>query len=190
LVNGFDLISPGDDLKAARKNLLDQVDNLIEPDDDGPSTKDAKDAHESGELRGLWRKVREYQVNLKEGTCTQAEHDAAVEAFFAWQRKSDRLAVLKTSTDTQMQQLKHQLLEMLRAADVYVLERGAIEQYYPDTISGADKPSRAQDFCTKIATRDAILACCGEQECVRDGTLIKDKEFNLIFSNIFSGLSS
>jgi putative ATP-dependent endonuclease of OLD family len=144
LVNGFDLISPGDDLKAARKNLLDQVDNLIEPDDDGPSTKDAKDAHESGELRGLWRKVREYQVNLKEGTCTQAEHDAAVEAFFAWQRKSDRLAVLKTSTDTQMQQLKHQLLEMLRAADVYVLERGAIEQYYPDTISGADKPSRAR----------------------------------------------
>jgi hypothetical protein len=162
LVNGFDHIAPGDAVKTARNNLLAKVDELVVPDANGPSTKDAKDAHDSGELRGLWRRVRERQAELKAGACTQDDHDQAVEAFFAWQRKSDRLAVLKTSNDGQLLQMKWRLLEMLRAVDVYVLERGAIEQYYPDTVMGADKPSRAQDFCAKVATRDAILNCCGE----------------------------
>jgi len=185
LVNGFDHIAPADAVKTARNNLLAKVDELIVPDANGPSAKDAKDAHESGELRGLWRKVRESQSKLQAGECTQAEHDAAVEAFFAWQRKSERLAVLKTSTDVQMLQLKNRLIEMLRGVDVYVLERGAIEQYYPDTITGADKPSRAQDFCTKVATRDEILACCGEQSVERNGALQSIKEFDLIFQGIF-----
>jgi len=187
LVNGFDHIAPDDAVKTTRDNLLAKVDELIVPDANGPSAKDAKDAHDSGELRGLWRRVRESQAKLKDGACTQEEHDGAVEAFFAWQRKSDRLAVLKTSSDAQMLESKHQLLEMLRTVDVYVLERGEIEQYYPDTITGADKPSCAQDFCAKVATRDAILACCDEQEFMRDGTLTKEKEFNLIFGAIFNG---
>ena len=185
LVNGFDHIAPDNAVKTARDNLLAKVDELIVPDANGPSAKAAKDAHDSGELRGLWRKVRGGQAELKAGTCTQAEHDAAVEAFFAWQRKADRLSVLQTSTDVQMFELKHRLLEMLRAVDVYVLERGAIEQYYPDTITGADKPSRAQDFCSKVATRDAILACCGEQTVTREGVQTTVKEFDLIFQGLF-----
>ena len=186
LLNGFEHIAPSDALRNARDNLLSKVDELIEPDATDPSARDAKDAHDSGELRGLWRRVKESQTKLKNGACTQAEHDQAVEAFFAWQRKSDRLAFLKSSTDTKMLQLKCQLLEMLRSVDIYVLERGAIEQYYPEVIIGADKPSRAQDFCMKVGTRDAILACCGDQEFERDGALIREKEFNLIFNSIFN----
>ncbi len=187
LVNGFDHIAPNDELKTARNQLLEKVDKLIVPNPNGPSTKDAKDAHESGELRGLWRKVRECQASVKAGKCTQAEHDEAVEAFFAWQRKSERLDVLQKGDDPQMIQLKHRLLAMLRRDNIYVLERGAIEQYYPDTITGPDKPSRAQDFCGKVATREAVLACCGEQETTRDEKTEKEKEFLLIFSGIFNG---
>lgn len=185
LVNGFDHIVPDNALKTARDKLLAKVDELIVPDANGPSTKEAKDAHDSGELRGLWRRVKQLQAELKAGECTQDDHDQAVEAFFAWQRKSDRLAVLSTSTDGQLLQLKWQLLEMLRAVGVYVLDRGAIEQYYPDTITGVDKPSRAQDFCAKVTTRDAILNCCGEQEFEHDGTQAKEKEFTLIFRGVF-----
>lgn len=186
LVNGFDHIEPDDAVKGARCDLLVKVDKLIEVGVNAPSTKDAKDAHDSAELRGLWRRVKNRQTELKAGSCTQDEHDQAVEAFFAWQRKSDRLAVLMNNTDRQFLQLKWKLLEMLRAIDVYVLERGAIEQYYPETISGVDKPSRAQDFCTKVATRDAILACCGEQEFVRNGKRINEREFTVIFNGIFN----
>ena len=85
-----------------------------------------------------------------------------------------------------MLKLKYRLLEMLRTVDVYVLERGAIEEYYPDTVVGADKPSRAQDFCAKVSTRNAILACCGEQEFERDDRQVREKEFSLIFSRVFA----
>jgi hypothetical protein len=185
LVEGFDKIDPDDALKTIRDRLLVKVDELDVPDAKGPSAKDAKNAHDSGELRGLWRRVKERQVELKDGKCTQDEHDQAVEAFFAWQRKSDRLSVLKTSTDNQLVHLKWKLLEMLRVVDVYVLERGEIEDYYPDFIAGADKPSKALDFRDKVATRDAILNCCGEQEFDRNGTRAKEKEFILILGSIF-----
>lgn len=187
LVSGFDHVAPDEAVKTARDNLLDKVDELIVPDDNssGPSAGEARDAHDSGELRGLWRRVRQRQAELKAGKCTTDEFGQAVEAFFAWQRRADRLAVLRNSTDGDLLQLKWRLLAMLRAVDVYVLERGAIEDYYPETIVGADKPSQAQDFCAKVATREAVLDCCGEQEYVSDGTLVKEKEFNLIFGGIF-----
>ncbi len=190
LLNGFNHITPSDELKDARNRLLNKVDELVVPDNDGPSKDDAKKAHDSGELRGLWRTVREHRQKLKSGECTQGEHDEAVDAFFAWQRKSDRLDVLKTSDDAEMLQLKHRILEILRAADVYVLERGAIEQYYPPAITGTDKPSRAQDFCAKIATRDEVLACCGEQTINENDLPMQVKEFDLIFRGIFGGPAS
>jgi len=191
LLNGFQHITPSDELRATRDNLLARVDELIEPDagSDAPSGADARDAHDSVELRGLWRRVRERQAEFQAGTCAQDDLNQAVNEFFAWQRKSDRLAVLMNSDDSQMLQLKWRLLEMLRQVDVYVLERGTIEQYYPDDITGPDKPSRAQDFCSKVVTRDAVLSCCGEQEFVRDGQAVTDKEFNLIFSPIFGNTS-
>lgn len=185
LVNGFDHVEPSDALKTARDALISTVDGLIVPNTYSPSASDANEAHDSGELRSLWRKVIENREKFRAGTCSQVEHDQSVEAFFSWQRKSDRLEVLKTGTDTQMIQLKHTLLRMLREADVYVLERGAIEQYYPDQIMGPDKPSRAQDFRNKISTRDGILACCGEQTIMKDEVPVQAKEFDLIFNGIF-----
>jgi putative ATP-dependent endonuclease of OLD family len=186
LINGFDHINPNDEVKAIRDQLLTKVDSLIVVDPGGPTTKEARDAHESGELRGLWSRVKLRQNDLKNGVCTQAEHDDAVNAFFAWQRKSDRLEILKNSADKELLKLKWNLLTLLRSMDVFVLEKGAIEAYYPEGITGADKPLRAQDFCNKINTRESILACCGEQEYERDGVEIRDKEFSLIFETIFA----
>lgn len=186
LVNGFQHIVPDDALKTAKDKLLAKVDELINPDGNAPSGEDARDAHDSGELRGLWQRVRQRQAEFQTGSCSQDDLNQAVEEFFAWCRKSDRLAVLMNSDDPDLLRLKWRLLKMLRAVDVYVLERGAIEQYYPDSIVGLDKPSQAQDFCMKVNTREAVLDCCGEQEFVRDGTLVKEKEFNLIFGSIFN----
>jgi hypothetical protein len=186
LVNGFNNIEPSSALKAAREALLTKVDALIVPDTSSPSAGEANEAHDSGELRGLWRNVKEFREKLMTGTCTQDEHDQAVDAFFSWQRKSDRLEILKNGTDAQMIQLKHSLLAMLRDIDIYILERGAIEEYYPSTITGADKPSRAQDFCAKVTTREELLACCGEQQITKKEKTTKVKEFEIIFSSIFT----
>jgi len=188
LVSGFDHINPDEATKIMRDNLLAKVDELIVPDANAgiPSGTEARDAHDSGELRGLWSRVKECTDGYQTGTCTRDVLNQAVEAFFAWQRKSDRLAVLMNSNDDQMVNLKWRLLERLRSTDVYVLERGAIEQYYPENIMGGDKPSRARDFCTKVETPEAILNCCGEQKFMRNGEFMQGKEFTLIFESIFN----
>jgi len=190
LLNGFHHVSPSEEIKAVRDNLLVKLDELIEPDaeDDEPTAAEARKAHDSGKLRGLWKIVQERQTEFIKSECTQDDLNQAVDSFFAWQRKSDRLAILMNSDDSQMLQMKWQLLEMLRKEDVYVLERGAIENYYPDHITGPDKPSKAEDFCVKFTTRDAVLDCCIEQEFERDGELMKESEFNLIFGSIFHEL--
>lgn len=73
LLNGFPLISPSEELKSARDDLLVKVDELIEPDtgDGEPAGAEALDAHGSGELRALWRRVQERQTELATGDCTQ-----------------------------------------------------------------------------------------------------------------------
>ena len=185
LLTGFDHISPDRPLQIARNDLLRHVDELVVLDGAEPTAKEAKEAHGSGDLRSLWSRVKQRRRDLAAGCCTQAEHDLAVEEFFAWERKSERLDVLKNSGDTQLLQLKWRLLDLLRQSDVFLLERGAIEQYYPDTITGADKPSKAEDFCMKVATREAILGCCGEQEVEREGRVVREKEFLLVFKDIF-----
>jgi putative ATP-dependent endonuclease of the OLD family len=186
LVNGFDQIDPDQDIKKARDELIQRVDQLVVPDDYVPTAKEAKDAHCSGELRSLWRKVKDLGIKYKAGNCTQEEYEKAVEEFFAWQRKSERLDILKNSGDGQMLVLKYKLLEMLRMRDVYVLERGAIEDYYPESIYGDDKPSKAQDFCAKMNTSEDVLSCCGEQPISATSSSM-EKEFILIFQRIFDG---
>jgi len=187
LLNGFHHVQPDATLKTARDSLLAEVDNLVEARDGDtiPTGAEVRTAHDSRELRSLWKRVRDLETELTAGRCTQNDLNQAVAAFFDWQRKSDRLAVLINSTDPNVLQKKWQLLEMLRQVDVYVLERGSIEQYYPNDITGPDKPSRAQDFSCRYTTRDAVLACCNEQEFVRGGESVREKEFTLIFKGIF-----
>jgi len=36
---------------------------------------------------------------------------------------------------------------------------------------------------------DDVLSCCGEQEFMRDGTLVKEKDFTLIFGGIFKEIN-
>lgn len=183
LVQGFEHIDPCDRMNEVRSRLLAKVDSLIEDDAPAPTMKDAKSARDSGELKNLWKEVKERTQQLRMDACTPAHLTDAVERFYAWQRKTDRNCVLQRSDDGEMVSLKHELLGMLRERDVFVLERGAIEEYYPPEIGGGDKPSRAQEFCEKVSTREAVLACCGEQPTYRDGGV--EKEFSLIFGKIF-----
>ncbi len=186
LTSGFDHIAPDVSLKEARQALLAEVDKHVPLDHGLPSTQAAKDAQRSGELRGLWKRMRDGEAAVKDGTLTLAEYGSLVDAFFGWQRKDERLEVLMASTNPEVIRLKRHLLSLLRDVDTFVLERGAIEEYYPATVSGSDKPSKAQDFCTKLTTRAHILSCCDTIDVVRDGTTTTAPEFEEVFFRLFS----
>lgn len=106
----------------------------------------------------------------------------AVDAFFAWEANDERLRLLSVSTTPEVIAAKHALLEELRKQNVFVLSRGAIEEYYTPSIVGGEKPARAQQFRREITTKEAILACCDNLPHL-DGTC---SEFELILKPIFS----
>lgn len=188
LLDGFQHVPNPESVRDLREQLIEAVDRLVEPEGDDAEvrSREAKKAHASGELRGLWKQVKARTAAFSEGQCTQEDLDAAMEEFVGWQRKPDRLSVLMECDDSDLLRLKWDLLEELRRQDVYVLERGAIESYYPSTVTGPDKPSRAQSFCDAVNTRDAVLNCCGTQDVTRNGEQVHEPEFISIFEGIFS----
>jgi hypothetical protein len=107
---------------------------------------------------------------------------ATLDEFFAYERKDMRLDVLATEMTTNFVSKKRELLLKLRERDVFILERGAIEAYYPPGIDTGDKPTRAQKFCNTVTTREALLACCAIV-AQPDGT--ECSELEMIFRQIF-----
>lgn len=187
LLGGFQHVPGSESVQELRNQLITRVDQLVEADEESKevTSKEAKKAHSSRDLRALWREVRLASDRYFAGQCAD-DLACAMGAFLGWQRKSDRLSVLMNSDDTDLLQNKWKLLDALRQLDVYVLERGAIESYYPDSIVGPDKPTLAQNFCEQVSTRDAVLECCGKQNIIRESQVEQESEFTLIFEGIFN----
>jgi hypothetical protein len=120
----------------------------------------------------------------KRGETTPDEVKEAEEKFFAERIADKRLQVLEDSEDKNIVAQKKEVLRLLREQDIYILGQGDIESYYPATVTGPDKPSRAMNFCKLVKDKAALLRLCGDTICA-DGKTI-EKEFNVIFNGIFA----
>jgi len=190
LVNDFDQIDPTEELKEARARLLEKVDRMIEEQrcdsEDAnalPTKAQAKEMQKSAKSRILCRNLIEALKAAKDGTGTVAVAESAYAEFYEYIQKDDRLSVLEEETDPEFIAEKRKLLALLREQDVYVLERGSIEAYYPENIEGHDKPTKAKCFCNTIKTKDEILRLCAEHDDFTHNGC--SKEFCLIFGRIF-----
>lgn len=184
LVHSFDQIDPPSDVMTLRSELITATDSALNAESTPDSSAtDIKDAHGRGDLKALWQRAKQAYTEYKAGRGSMDAVAGSVDEFFAWERDDVRLEALKTSCDDNIRARKIALLRALRALDVFVLERGDIETYYPPTIGGRDKPSKAQAFCNTVTTRDAALALCDEIE--EDEIATKDREFDVIFGAIF-----
>lgn len=186
IISGFEHVNPDEKLMEVKQDLMRAVDEQVESLAGEDAQNQAKKARSSGELRGLWRKVLDERAKLLKGESTVDDIHKAVEEFYAWERREDRLEVLQSSKDASIVKIKHRLLDMLRDVDVFVLERGAVEQYYPVDLTGPDKPTKAQNFCASISCSQDVYDCCGMQTVLRNEKYVEKPEFSLIFEKIFS----
>jgi len=83
---------------------------------------------------------------------------------------------------TKLQADKQALLRDLRAKGVMILERGDLEDYYPNEITGPDKTSKANDFRKKITKREQALQLASDVP-TSDGKT--RNEFEAIFARVF-----
>ena len=103
--------------------------------------------------------------------------------IFLFESTKPRLEVLKDHSRAEILAKKRELISELRNSGVYVLEKGAIEEYYPATVTGPDKPSKAQSFCAQISAREDCLALC-EQVNVNGQEVA---ELDVVFGGVFGG---
>ncbi len=185
LNEGFEHLEPDEELKKLHDTLNSEINRVLAAVTPAPepSGKAVKAAHEKTSLPALWRRVREARAAFDEDPARFPELDNAVTDFFAWEQKYQRREALQTAADLDLASAKSKLLAALRRRGVFILERGAIEAYYPLTVTGTDKPSKARNFCMEISTRESALGCCREFSCPE--TNISKSEFEFILGPIF-----
>jgi len=185
VIDGFGQIDPTPELIQSRQGLLAAIDATIKASGTSasPSTEQIKEAHTSQDIKSKWERARAVHDSFRNGKVSFEEVRGAVDEFFVWQRSEDRLAELRSPKSDEVLKLKRQLLTELRSHDVYVLDRGDVESYYPPAVTGPDKPSRAMALCGLIRSRDEALALC--PQIIIDGASTEKPELEIIFGLIF-----
>ena len=185
LNEGFEHLDPDDELKALHQSLNNEISRVIAAAGQAPApkAKAVKDARDKTALPKLWEKVREARAAVEKDSNLFPQFDAAVADFFAWEQKYQRREALEKTEDAALAIAKAKLLAALRRNGIFILEKGDIETYYPDGIVGSDKPSKAQNFCAIVTTKEQALGCCREVICPE--TNVKRPEFEFILGAIF-----
>lgn len=190
LVDGFDKLDPSETAKSIREKLLNAVDAEIDRTGANsiPKTDDIKNAQAKSDIRALWESVREAKRQFDTDPTTFETLDAAMRDFFAWERKNLRRDVLSAATSSEVKEFKLALIWELRRGGTFILERGALDGYYPADLPGGstDKPKRAQHFIDAHDTREKVLPLSSQQTCPDSGMVAT--EFEFIFSRIFGAV--
>jgi putative ATP-dependent endonuclease of OLD family len=166
VLDGFAQLDPDAEIIAARQLLLVAIDaaTTAAPAKE-PNADDIKKAQDNGTVKQLWAKVRAARVTFEADPSKFADLKSAVDAFFAWERKSIRYDELRSPTAQPVVSAKADLLAKLRKSGVFLWHKGAIDDYYPAGVAGPDKPSRAQSFRNTVTERPALIGCCPAITC-------------------------
>lgn len=180
LIEDFDKVCPSDRAKQLRDDLLKDVDAVIDAENklEKPSPNLLRE-----ELQRERAKVLYDQLVAARAANDVAEQARVLDELFIFERSKPRLEVLKDASRANILQKKRQLLSELRSAQICVLEKGAIEAYYPIGVAGTDKPSRAQAFCAMVTTSEAVKGLCETIEI--DGG--QTSELEAVMKKIFDG---
>jgi predicted ATPase len=178
LLEDFDKVCPAGHIKQLRDDLIKDIDAIIDTENklEDPSPRLLKE-----ELQRERAKIIYDRIVAARKANNVAEQTLALDELFVFERSKPRLEVLMDASRENIVIKKRKLLSELRAYGVFVWEKGAIEQYYPSAVSGADKPSKAQSFCSLVQTPEDVKALYNIIEC-NEGSL---PEILVVMNEIF-----
>ena len=179
LLDDFDKINPSDRAVELRNDLLRDVDthideqNLLQP----VPPKMLKREIQQERTRALHEEL----IAARQAGDTDKATDV-LDRLFSFERTNPRLEVLKAPPNQAIIDKKYQLLTELRSQNVFVLQKGAIEAYYPEAITGRNKIAKAQEYCTTVTSDEQVCALCSPVDC--DGETVP--ELKLIMQCVFN----
>jgi hypothetical protein len=180
LVEDFDKLDASERAIELRQQLLCLIDSIIvaENRQERPSPRLLREELQRDRARVLYE-----QLIVARAAVDIVQQTRILDELFVFERSKPRMVVLADNARVNVLALKRQLLAELRSLGVCILEKGAIEAYYPGGIIGGDKPSKAQSFCLSITTADQVRALCDRIEI--DGQQVPELE--VVMKMIFNG---
>ena len=178
LVDGFEKLEPSETALRMRSDLLQKVDAATARGEPVPTPNSEAIRREQArrEPRELWVAVRAARAEYDRDRSKLGELDAAVESFFAWEKRHIRTECLREGSVPDVAAAKAALIAELRNQGVFVLARGALEDYYPQSIAGADKLAKASAFRDSVRTKDHVLGLSGSVECPLTATRVTEHQ--------------
>jgi predicted ATP-dependent endonuclease of OLD family len=182
LIKDFDKTLPSPGARELLDDLLRDVDKIIEGENklDKPSPKLLKEELQRERAKALYEQLgtaREQGDITKQGEI--------LDQLFIAEKSNPRLEVLLDPARVNIVAKKRALIAELSNSGVYVLEKGAIEAYYPPEAVGADKPSKAQSFCSQVKTAEVVRSLC-DLITQPDGTSLHELE--ALLKRVFVGV--
>jgi putative ATP-dependent endonuclease of the OLD family len=185
VVDGFEHLGASESCKTIRELLIQQIDAYIARNDvvGTLSARDLRDIQQSTTRKAQFERIRAVYDSCLAGRASAAELKLAGDAFFQDETLKKRRTILQTHPSADILASKRELLRQLRADGICLLEKGAIEAYYPDGVTGQDKPSRAFQFCETVDSREKVLGLC---EMIPLPLQPAVAELELIFQRVFN----
>jgi putative ATP-dependent endonuclease of the OLD family len=180
LLEGFEKLGASPKAKEIRDELIVMLDAIIEAENlkQNPSPKILREETQRERFKSKVEALNEARQNQN------AELTAEIlNEIFLFERSKPRYELLRDHSREEVLRKKRELISELRSSRIYILEKGAIEAYYPATAVGPDKPSKAQSFCSNVTLREDLLALCDSIEV--DGKMTP--EFEAILGGVFGG---
>lgn len=184
LIKDFDKLGLPENINKQRGTLLALVDRIISDEGIGGEfcPEKIKQGVKKFSWKEKWEMFKESASKVSRGVPITPEEIEVIEQLLVIDREEPRLIVLKSHQAIQGR--KRNLLSLLRQYGVFVLEKGAIEDYYPPEILGKDKPSKAKIFCTMYPDSTSIKMRCNKVSIDDDRKEIS--EFEAIFEPMFT----
>jgi len=180
ILNDFNQIDPDEQFRVPRDQLIQAIDRHIEENElqIRMNNRDYERHLDRGSRRGVMNEIRQSRA--------EGNHDLIaekLEEFFDFEATNERFEVLK-DPPPEIAQMKNDLFAVLREINIFVLERGQIEDYYPPEIARNDKPTMAQNFCREYDNKVAIYRALGFT-IPGDEDEEELNEFTIMFGKIF-----
>lgn len=179
LLEGFDKTDPSEEIKVLRAELLAEVDKIIADENllPAPNPRLLKEELQRDRIKTLHTSLG--NARLAEDVAEQCK---ILDEIFVFEKTVPRLEVLSDSSRAAIVTKKRRLLAALRTKGIFVLEKGAIEEYYPEAVTGADKPSKAQSFCNLVKSREEMFALCHALDIAG----VQTPELEVIMGQVFT----
>jgi len=178
-------IPPGNQIPAMRSALLQRLSALrAEAEQEGPPADSIRGLFRNTTFRGKFQTFLKVANDMTAGIAPTDINLLMIGDLLADSSHSAQLELLRTRPEIQVAKLE--LLAALRSEGIFVLSKGAIEDYYDPTWPGlgsADKPTKAEIMRHQIDSRDKALALA---RVVPETNGREENEFLLVFRNIFA----